>query len=49
LAEGRRIAIPRYLWRRRRSAVACHHHVRFGGTTYRVDELLKQVPARRNV
>jgi SRSO17 transposase len=27
-------------------AVACDHHVRFGGTSHRVDELLKRVPAR---
>jgi SRSO17 transposase len=27
-------------------AVACHHHVRFGGATCRVDELLTRVPAR---
>jgi SRSO17 transposase len=27
-------------------AVACHHSVRFGGTTHRVDELLTKVRAR---
>jgi SRSO17 transposase len=27
-------------------AVACHHHVWFGGATHRVDELLTAVPAR---
>jgi hypothetical protein len=27
-------------------AVACHHPVRFGGATCRVDELLTKVPAR---
>ena len=27
-------------------AVACDHHVRFGGTSQRVDELLRRVPAR---
>jgi SRSO17 transposase len=27
-------------------AVACHHRVRFGGVTCRVDELLRHVPAR---
>jgi hypothetical protein len=27
-------------------AVACDHHVRFGGTTHRADALLTQVPAR---
>ncbi len=27
-------------------AVACHHRVRFGGITCRVDELLRRVPAR---
>ncbi len=27
-------------------AVACDHHVRFGGTSHRVDELLAKVPAR---
>jgi SRSO17 transposase len=27
-------------------AVACHHPVRFGGATWRVDELLTKVPAR---
>jgi SRSO17 transposase len=28
-------------------AVACHHRVRFGGITCRVEELLRRVPARR--